>query len=297
VKWTRRVDRRADRLLVAAEPRVARLSHDGRRWARLALRPVKPVYAALARAIRWTAKRVKPVGVLFLRLLGMVERRVRRAAAFSAKTATRASAVLTPERGACVVIVASAACLVVAQFIDYRGVEVGRAAYAGLPATAPTVGVKTPLDAHSYLLVPIALLAGALGALVARNGRRQLGRVVFVLGLLCLVVVLAIDMRTGLDAGAQTSRFAGASAVLDEGFYAELASAVGLMLGGLLLVLAPKAAARYHARPCRTRTNLYARAASGLRRRRRRRASSRGRGAKRPSPRRSGAASAPASRP
>src|SRR4029077_7371130 len=101
----------------------------------------------------------------------------------------------------------------------------------------------------------------------------------------------------GLDVGQLSSRFAGASAVLLDGFYAQIAAAAGLMLGGLLLVLAPRAAARYHARPCRTRTNLFARAASGLRRRRRRRASSRAKGARRPSPRRSGVASAPASRP
>jgi hypothetical protein len=306
VRWTRRVDRRVDRLLVAAEPRVARLAHGARHRGRAIQRRATPLYRALAaiygaltRALRWVGRRLRPLGTLFLRLLGAFERRVRRATAWAVRASTRASAVLTPERGACLVILASAACLIAAQFIDYRGVEVGRDSYAGLPgASAPTVGIETPLDAHSFLLIPVALLAAALAAVVMRNRRRiQLGRVVFVLGALCLAVVLAVDMRTGLDAGAQTSRFAGASAVLDEGFYAELASAAGLMVGGLLLVLAPKAAARYHARPCRTRTNLYARAASGLRRRLRRRASSRGRAARRPSPRRNGAASAPASRP
>ena len=191
----------------------------------------------------------------------------------------------------CLTILASAGFLVAAQFVDYRAVEIGQAGYAGLPtATAPTVGAKTAGQAHAYLLVPVALLAAALALAVLRSPRRRgLGRIVFALGLLSLAVVLLVDLPAGLDAGVQASRFSGAKAVLYDGFYAQIAAAAGLMLGGALLVVAPKAAARYHARPCRTRTNLFARAASGLRRRRRRRASSRGRAARRASPRRSGA--------
>jgi hypothetical protein len=207
--------------------------------------------------------------------------------------------VITPERAICAVIVASAACLLASQFVDYRGVEVGGPGYAGLPeaARAPTVGVKTPIDTHSFVLIPVALLAAGLGIAAARTHRRRLGKVVFGLGLLTVAVVLLIDRPEGLDPGSQTAFFAGATAILEEGFYAELASAAGLMIGGLMLVVAPKAAARYHARPCRTRTNLYERAVSALRRRRRRRASSRGKGVRRPSPRRRGEASAPASQP
>jgi hypothetical protein len=207
--------------------------------------------------------------------------------------------VITPDRALCGVIVASAACLLASQFVDYRGVQVGGPGYAGLTssAQAPLVGLETPVDAHSYLLVAVALVAGALGVAAGRSGRRRLGRAVFVLGALAAAVALLVDRPAGLDAGEQASFFSGATAVLEDGFYAQLAAAAGLMLGGALLVLAPKAAARYHARPCRTRTSLYARVASGLRRRRRRRASSRARGGRRPSPRRSGAASAPASQP
>jgi hypothetical protein len=195
------------------------------------------------------------------------------------------------------VILAAAACLAVSQFVHYRGVEVGRPGYAGLPevARAPAVDRQTPIDAHSFALLAVALLAGAAALLAARRRRARLGRAIFLLGLLSAAVVLLVDRPAGLDVGEQVAFFSGAEAVLEEGFYAQLASAAGLMLGGALLVVAPKAAARYHARPCRTRTNLYARAASALRRRRRRRASSRPRGARRPSRRRSGAASAPAS--
>jgi hypothetical protein len=302
-RWTRRLDRRADRALVRAEPVAVRawadLRRGRRRWSGRLVRWGRPVYARAGSVLAWAGRRLRPFGVLALRLLGLVERSLRRAAAWAVRASTRASARLTPERAICAVIVGSAACLLVSQFVDYRGVEVGGPAYAGLPevARAPTVGRHTPLDAHSYVLVLVGPLAGGLGIAAARTRRNQLGRIVFALGLLTVAVVLLVDRPAGLDAGSQTSLFAGATAVLEEGFYAELAAAGGLILGGLLLVLAPKAEARYHARPCRTRTNLYARGASALRRRRPRRASSRGKGARRPSPRPRGGASAPASQP
>jgi hypothetical protein len=303
LRWSRRVDRRVDRVLVRAEPIALRAWADARRtwraWSRRLLRWARPAYVGAGRLARWIGRRLRPVGVLLLRLLGWAEKHARRAAAWAVRASTRASAVVTQERAICGVIVASAACLLASQFVDYRGVEVGGPGYAGLPgaARAPTVGVETPLDAHSVALVAVALLAGGLGIAAARSHRRRLGRPVFALGLLSVAVVLLVDRPAGLDAGAQKALFSGATAVLEEGFYAQLASAAGLMVGGILLVVAPRATARYHARPCRTRTNLYERAASALRRRRRRRGSSRGKGARRPSPRRRDGASAPASQP
>jgi len=303
LRWSRRVDRRVDRLLVRAEPAVLRgwagARRGSQRWSKRLLRWSKPWRRRAGRLLRWTGRRLRPVGVLGLRLLGLLERRTKVLAAWAVRTSTRASAAISPERAICGVIAAAAACLLASQFVDYRGVEVGGPGYAGLPeaARAPTVDAQTPIDAHSYLLVAVGLLAAVLALAAARRRRPQLGRVVFVLGLLSAAVVLLVDRPAGLDAGSQASLFSGATAVLEDGFYAELAAAGGLMLGGALLVLAPKATARYHARPCRTRTNSYARAVSALRRRRRRRASSRGRGARRPSPRRRGGESAPASQP
>jgi hypothetical protein len=280
---TRRVDRAVDRQLQRAWPPLAK---GARRASKTSHR--------FGRAV---AKRMRPVGVLLFRLLARVERRLLRSAAWAGRVATRAGAVLTPQRAICLTILGSAACLIAAQFVEYRAVEIGQLGYAGLPAaSAPTVDAKTAGEAHAFLLVPVALLAAALALVVLRNERRRgLGRVVFVLGLLSLAVVLLVDLSAGLDTGAQASRFTGAKAVLYDGFYAQIAAAAGLMLGGFLLVVAPKAAARYHARPCRTRTNLFARAASGLKRRPRRRASSRGKAARRGSRRRKGAVSAPAS--
>jgi len=303
IRWTRRVDRRADRLLVRAEPLVLRAWAEGRRgwsrWSERLGRWAKPVYGRAGRLLRWAGRLLRPLGVLALRLLGLLERRTRSAAALAVRGATRASRVLTPERAICAAVVACAACLLISQFVDYRAVEVGGPGYAGLPEVAqpPTVDGRTPLDTHSYLLVAVALLGAGLGVAAARRHRPRLGRVLFALGLLSTALVLLVDRPAGLDPGSQPSLFSGATAVLEDGFYAELAAGGGLMLTGLLLVLAPKAAARYHARPCRTRTNLYARAVSGLRRRRRRRASSRGKGARRPSQRPRGEVSAPASRP
>jgi hypothetical protein len=291
---TRKVDRGANRLLLRAWPPLQR------GWRR--------THVTARRWGRWSWRRLRPVAVRVFRLLAWLERRLLRARDLAVRLAIRGSAVLTPERAICVAIVAAAACLAVAQFVEYRAVEVGQPGYAGLPtATPPTIGAQEAGEPHAYLLLPVAALAAALAVLAMRSpGRRGENAaparvsapsavVVVGLGALALAVALLVDMPAGLDEGAQASRFSGATAVLGDGFFAELASAGGLMLGGLLLVLAPTAAARYHARPCRTRTNSFARAASALRRRRRRRASSRARAARRRSRRRSGEASAPAS--
>ena len=269
---TRRVDRAMARRLETLRPPLTRR-----------LRQARAAGARLARAA-W--KRLRPLLVLFLRGFSRAERWLLRARDVAIRVATRASAVVTPRRAIAGVVIASAACLIVAQFVDYRGVEVGQPGYAGLVAASPpTVAGRTAGEAHSYLLVPVAFLAAIVATLTMRSERRGLGRIVIALGALSVAVILLVDLPAGLDAGAQTSRFAGATAVLEDGFYAELAAAAGLLIGGLL----------YYARPCRIRTSWSGRAASARRRRRRRRDSSPRRAARRSSPPRSGAASAPAS--
>jgi hypothetical protein len=169
-----------------------------------------------------------------------------------------------------VLLISAGSCLVASQFIDYRAVEIGQPGYAGLgdvAAAAPTEAVRTAGAAHAYLLVPVGVLAMILGALALRREAKRLGLLVVALGLFSLAVILLVDLPRGLDEGVQTSRFAGASAVLLDGFFAELAAAGGMVLAGLL----------YYARPCRIRINLSGRAASARRRRPRRRASSRAR--------------------
>jgi hypothetical protein len=211
--------------------------------------------------------------VKFFRAVAFGERWTRRACAAAVRGATRAGAVLTPQRALGIVIAAAGVALIVSQFLDYRAVEIGQPGYADLPAAAPppTVDIKTTGEAHSYLLVPLGLFTALLGLLAVGRDRRRLGLTVAGLGLAAVATILLVDLPNGLDAGAQTSRFAGATAVLEDGFYAELAAAAGLVIAGLL----------YYARPCRIRISSSGRAASARRRRPRRRASSRARVARR----------------
>jgi hypothetical protein len=226
--WTRAADRRLNRALVGAWPRLATA---GRR-----------LRALVAPRARWVGRRLRPVGVFLLRRLAWLERRLLRAAAWARRGATKASAVLTPQRAIYLTILAAAGCLIAAQFVEYRAVEIGQPEYAGLPAAeAPTVGAETAGEAHAYLLVPVGLLAAALALAALRNERRRgLGRIVFALGLLSLALVLLVDLPAGLDAGAEATRFSGTKAVLYDGFYAQIAAAAGLMLGGALLSRARK---------------------------------------------------------
>ncbi len=254
-KWTRRADRAADRGLERVHPLLIRLRGEA----------------------KWVATRVgrvlRPALAWLFRGLAVADRLLRRMGAAAAGTATRLSAIVTPQRAIGFVIVAAGACLIVSQFVDYRAVEIGQPGYAGLPGVAkpPALDVRTAGQAHSYVLVVVGLAAIALGALAARRDRRRLGFLVAGLGLASIALILLVDLPQGLDAGAQTSRFSGAGAVLRDGFFAELAAAAGLVLAGLL----------YYARPCRIRINSSGRAASARRRRPRRRASSPARVARR----------------
>lgn len=254
-RWSRQVDRVGNRGLERAHPILLSAWHHTR--------------LALRRGGAWLWPRLRPLFALFFRAIAAGERAIRQTCALLARAATAVSRVLTPDRAAAIVLVAAGALLVASQFIDYRAVEIGQPGYAGLPevAKAPTVEVRTAGEAHAYLLVPVGVLAAALGLLALRRGRRGLGLSVALLGLVSLAVILLVDLPNGLDEGSQTSRFAGASAVLEDGFFAELAAAGGMVLAGLL----------YYARPCLIRISSSGRAASARRRRPRRRASSRAR--------------------
>src|SRR3954452_21374614 len=253
-RWSRQVDRAGNRGLERAHPGVVRARHHMRSaWA-------------------WLWPRLRPLLALFFRGVALVERGIRSLCTLLVRLASAASEVITPARAAAVVVVAAGICLVVSQFIDYRAVEIGQPGYAGLPqvAHAPTVEARSAGAAHAYLLVPIGLAAIAIGLLALVRERRNLGLLVAALGLLSVAVILLVDLPVGLDEGSQTSRFAGATAVLEDGFFAELAAAGGMVLGGLL----------YYARPCRIRISLSGRAARARRRRPRPRASSRARAAR-----------------
>jgi hypothetical protein len=254
-RWSRQADRVGNRGLERAHPPLLLAWHRGTKEAR--------------RVLVWLWPRLRPLLGLSFRTIAAGERWVRRICAFLARMATVLSERITPGRAAAFVLIAAGVCLVASQFIDYRAVEIGQPGYAGVPdaAKAPTVAAGTAGAAHAYLLAPIGVAAVILGLLALRREARRLGLLVAALGLLSLAVILLIDLPRGLDEGVQSSRFAGATAVLEDGFYAELAAAGGMVLAGLL----------YYARPCRIRISLSGRAASGRRRRLRRRASSRAR--------------------
>jgi hypothetical protein len=259
VKWSRRADRVANRGLERAHPAVTRAARRGRAVGVRA-------WALTRVSLAWAGRRLRPLAALFFRGLALAEVGVRRTCGTLARAATAASRVITPQRALGAAVLAAGLLLVVSQFIDYRGVEIGQPGYADLGGVAqpPTVAVRTAGQAHAFLLVPVGLLAAVLGALGAVRSRPRLGLVVAALGLVSVAVILLVDRPAGLDAGAQASRFAGTTAVLDDGFYAELAAAGGLVLCGLL----------YYARPCLIRISSSGRAASARRRRPRRQASS-----------------------
>jgi hypothetical protein len=258
-RWSRQLDRVGNRGLERAHPVVLQARHHSARAAR--------------QCWAWLWPRLRPLLALLFRALALLERGIRWTGARLVRLATAAGSVLTPARAAAVVLIAAGVCLVASQFIDYRAVEIGQPGYADLPqvAHAPTTDVRTAGDAHAYLLVPIGIVVVALGLLSLVRERRRLGLLVAALGMLALAVILLVDLPHGLDEGSQTSRFAGATAVLEDGFFAELAAAGGMVLAGLL----------YYARPCRIRISLSGRAARARRRRPRRQASSRARAARR----------------
>jgi hypothetical protein len=245
MRLSRRIDRVADRGLQRAYPALLGA-------AALAWRGLRPL-------LRW----------LFL-ALAAIEATLRALGRGAARAAAAAARVLTPRRALGLTIAGAGALLVVSQFLDYHGVQIGSPGYAGLPDVAkpPTVDVQTAGHAHSYVLVPVGAIVVALGlAMCLRGGRvaRLAALATILAGAASLAVILLIDLPHGTDVGAQSSRFAGASAVLEKGFAAELAAAGGVVLCGVL----------YYARPCLIRISLSGRGASARRRRPRRRASSR----------------------
>jgi hypothetical protein len=251
-RWSWKVDRLANRELERAYPVLRRAG------ARAG--------AAASATAAWLGPRLRPPAAVFFRALALADAGVRRICAAAARAATAASEVVTPQRAAGGAIALAGLLLVASQFVDYRSVEIGQPGYAGLPGVAavPTVDARTAGAAHAYLLVPVGLAAALLGVLAARRGRARLGLLVAALGLVSVGVILLVDRPDGLAVGSQAASFSGASAVLLDGYYAELAAAGTLVVCGLL----------YYARPCLIRISSSGRAASARRRRPRPRDSS-----------------------
>ncbi len=198
---------------------------------------------ALARAARRAWALIAPAIALVFALAGRLERLLRGTLRQVSRAVgggvRRLDRLLTPVRGIFLVTVASAACLVLSQFVYYRGVEIGQPGYGPVSAiaSAPQVDLQRAGEAHSYVLIPLAAFAIAMAAVAVFARRRRAGELVALVGLAGIAVTLLVDMPSGLDASLAGARFSGAHAVLREGFYAQLAASAGLLICGVALWL------------------------------------------------------------
>ena len=203
---------------------------------------------------------VAPVFAFALGIVPGAERLLRRALAGLGRRITAfvgwLDRLLTPLRGAFLVTLASAGCLVLSQFVYYRGVEIGQPAYGQVStiASAPQVDLQRAGEAHSYLLIPLAAFAVVMAAVAVFAKRRRAAELVALAGLAGIAVTLLVDMPSGLDAGLAGARFSGAHAVLREGFWAQLAASAGLVICGAALSLDLRPVRSGAQRPLRRRS-------------------------------------------
>jgi len=152
-----------------------------------------------------------------------------------------------PVHGFAVVTAVAIGGLVASQFTDYRGVSVGTPQYHGVEAVAPAprVDSQTPTWAHSITLLVVAAAAAAL-TLLALRGRWRTARLLVLAGAIVVIVSLAIDLPQGLDASnssagpggvAVSTAYEGADAKLLDGFWAQLAAGVLLIVAGPALAV------------------------------------------------------------
>jgi hypothetical protein len=195
---------------------------------------VRRLLGSLGRALGWLL-------IWPLRLASLIERAIilliTGLAWLGRRTLAIAERYATPERVLVLVTGGAAACLVVSQFVAYRGVEVGQPQYSAVSSIAPAPQTDR-IDAgaaHAYVLIPLAAVAVAIAVVALLSGRWRLGRLVSLVGLIGIAISLAIDLPKGLDAGTAGAAFAGAKATMTEGFYAQLAASAVLVLCGWVL--------------------------------------------------------------
>lgn len=158
---------------------------------------------------------------------------------------------VTPVNTVAFVALVAAVALGVSQFLDYRGVAVGADLYGGEVGTVappPFTDVEDAGAAHLYLLLPVAVAAVVL-TLATAMGRRRLGRYLLGLGLLTVLVSLAIDLPTGLEAGTSGDAYASSDVELLEGFWIQLFTGAVIALCGFLLTRYVRDEPRPPARP------------------------------------------------
>lgn len=160
----------------------------------------------------------------------------------------------TPARAVALVAIAGAVALGVSQWADYRSISVGSDAYSGgveAIAPAPDITVDRAGDAHSWVMVPLAV-AALLLVLVSLAGRAKLARGLIAVGAAAIVISIVVDAPKGLDEGTAAVAYQGAEARLLEGFWVQIAAGAVLIACGVLLPLYLKSA------PARERTRRAA---------------------------------------
>jgi hypothetical protein len=222
--------------------------------------PVAARAAALVGAVRGRVAALAPrVGrlvlrallaffVVFFALIGFVLRvaiaawqfargPLRTALATLGRWTNASSRFVTPVRALAVVTALALVVLALTQSADYRSISIGNDNYAdGIQTVAPAPVTETAAtgSAHSYLMIPLAVIGlGLLAAAV--TGRWRLCRAVALVGLVAILVGLLHDRPTGLDTGDRPLEYEGVAATLVGGFYAQLAAGVLIMVSSLLL--------------------------------------------------------------
>ncbi len=150
----------------------------------------------------------------------------------------RTARIVTPLRAAAAVAVVAAIALGASQFADYRTVHIGTPHYQAVEgvAPAPAVASRDPRSAHGAWLI---VIAGASLVVVAASALRRprLARLLVPLGLGAVAVVVLNDHDAGLQAGRAGIAYEGATPVLLDGYWAELAAAAVVAACGPLLLL------------------------------------------------------------
>ena len=153
-----------------------------RLWSKRLLRWAKRRIWARVAPARWTGRRLRPLGVLVLRLLGARRAPRAGAAAIGVRAATRASAVLTPERAICAVDRRLAVCL---HRLPVRRLPRRRGRPARLRGPAGGARRRRSTPRPPARPTPTCWSRSRCSpppwrcCRCARRGRRRLGRVVF----------------------------------------------------------------------------------------------------------------------
>ena len=217
-------------------------------------RRAKAAQPKVAEAGRKSWALAAPILALPLLALAFAERWIRTGLRAGGRALAVATAFLdrhvTPARAVLVVAVVAAGCLIVSQFQDYSGVEVGQPGYVEVQRTvsAEQVNQQTPRDAHGPWLLILAGLAIAAAVAATATRRRALGFVVSAVGVAGLLISLLGDRPEGLDESQTAVAYSGTHAVLLDGFYAQVAACGVLIAAGLLVALYAGAPARSRAK-------------------------------------------------